>query len=194
MVLAVGGCVTWSQGSLADSTMQLTQGSLADVGRQFSQQFQCPIDRVTVGFDARVATPPSASVAADPTQLALYNQQLQTEIATTRAVRVAGCGQDAGYLCVTSGGQVQCVLQQRGWLGVSYSTLTRVVDRVEPGGLGERIGFRVGDTVIGLDHQAIQDPADVLRQLNDPRSQGHIITVLRGGIQQIDLAVPHPPN
>jgi hypothetical protein len=190
---ALAGAIS-GLGLLLGGCFSLTQGSVADASSQFSQRFQCPIDRVSAGLEPLTVKAPPPDVAADPARLAMYNQQVVAELGSSRVIDVAGCGQAAMFRCVEystrhSGEQVGCAMIERGKLGISIVTATRMIDRIEPGGLGERLGFRVGDVYVGIDRRPIADMADCLRLVNDPSSPGHVLTMLRGGTQ-IEITVP----
>jgi membrane-associated protease RseP (regulator of RpoE activity) len=165
---------------------------------QFSQSIQCPIDRVSVSFEAVAPNPPAPDVAADPARLAMYNQQIAAELAMLRMVNASGCGHAAMFRCAVRdtrhhGELAVCAMIERGKLGVSILRATRTIDRVEPGGLGERLGFRAGDVLVALDHQPITDTNDYVRQVADPQSPGHVVTVQRG-MSLVDISVPRLPE
>jgi PDZ domain len=200
--LLFGGCVSQGpQGAYPDAT--LTQGAytgptpmqraFAFVSHQFSERIQCPIERVGVRIESVTVDPPRPDVGADPERLAMYNRQVAAELETSRLLGVVGCGQAAMYRCLLRetrhGEGVGCVMVERGKLGIAITVATRTIERVEPGSLGEGIGFRAGDVLVALDHRPIADMADCVQQLNDPRSPGHMVTVQRAGAQ-IDLSVP----
>jgi len=164
--------------------------ALRSAGEQFAQMYTCPVDRVGVDLEPRVATPPPPDVQADPERLALYNQRIALELQTTLIVHVAGCSHEAMYLCVVAGDAVvACTLTQRDKLGVDVFTPTRTVTAVRAGGVGERLGFRVGDVYVALDHQPV-DLATAIRAIGDDASPGHVVTVNRGGAQ-LDISVPN---
>jgi PDZ domain len=196
LCLLLAGCAyqTVDPGALAPDEPSLLRQAFIDVGGQFSQAFQCPVERVGVKIEPRVPNPPSPEVAADPLRLAIYTQQIQVELALTKAISAEGCGHMATFVCAGRdtrhhGERAVCVMTERGRLGVSIVRATRLIDRVEPGGLGERIGFRTGDVIVGLDRRPLVDMDDYMRVINDPGSPGHVVTVLRGGAP-VDVAVP----
>jgi PDZ domain len=191
--LLVGGCTSRELVTVGDPAPALTQGAVADASSQFSQRLSCPPDRLAARLEPRAITPPP-DVAADPERLAMYTEKAAAEIAASTLVSVSGCGQSALYLCLGydsrhHGEQVRCALAERGKLGLAISVITRIIDRVEPGGLGERLGFRAGDAIVQLDRRPIADVAELVRQLNAPWSRGHVVTVMRGGAP-VDVSVP----
>jgi membrane-associated protease RseP (regulator of RpoE activity) len=165
------------------------QVAMATAGVQFSQAFVCPTERVAVQVEPIDTTPP-ASFAGDPQRVALYNQMLAVEIQRTVLVGASGCGQRAIYQCMLLGDATGCVLQQRGRLGLEVFAPTRTISRIEPGGLGERLGFQVGDVFVALDHQPVTDWMLAIQVLNSAASPGHVLTVSRAG-SQVDIAVPN---
>jgi membrane-associated protease RseP (regulator of RpoE activity) len=165
------------------------QIALTVAGEQFAQSFVCPTNRVIVKVEPLMATPP-ADISADPERLALYNQQIAAQMQSTLMVSASGCGQGAMYVCTPAGDSTACAVAQRGRLGLEIFSPTSTISGVIPGGVGERLGFRVGDVFAGLDHQAITDLATALRVLNDPASPGHVLTVNRAGTR-VDVAVPN---
>jgi membrane-associated protease RseP (regulator of RpoE activity) len=195
---SVIAAVLGALGLAAGSCFSLSESSLATVGAQFSQLVQCPMERVSAGLDATATKPPPADVAADPARLAMYNQQVATDLATNRWVEVRGCGHIAEYQChhwvpLHGGDQVACTLSDHDPYGLSMVMATRTIDAVAPGGLGERIGFRAGDVVVALDHQPVTDGGAYRKAINDPASPGHVVTVKRGA-EQMNLTVPRAGN
>ncbi len=166
-----------------------TQVAMTTAGVQFSQAFVCPTDRVNVQVEPIDATPP-ASFAGDPQRVALYNQMLAVQMQTTVLVGASGCGQRAIYQCTLLGDATACGLQQRGRLGLEVFAPTRTITRIEPGGLGEHLGFQVGDVFIALDHQPVTDWVLAIQILNSATSTGHVLTVNRAG-SQVDISVPN---
>jgi hypothetical protein len=196
LCLLIAGCGyrTEDPGALAPDEPSLLRLAFADVGAQFSQAFQCPIERVGVKIEPRVPDPPPPEVAADPARMAIYTEQIRAELALTKAISAEGCGHMATFVCAGRdtrhhGERAVCTMTERGRLGMSIVRATRTIDRVEPGGLGERIGFRPGDVLVAIDRRPITDMDDYLRQTNDPASPGHVVTVLRGGAP-VDVSVP----
>ena len=126
----------------------------------------------------------------------MYNQQTAEELRTTRWVDVQGCDHVARFKCAIIDSRhphSECPMADRAMLGITWLKASRTCTHVEPGSLAERIGFRLGDVLVALDHTAVSDLDAFTLQISDPNSPGHVVTVQRGS-KQVDISVPRLGN
>ncbi len=122
----------------------------------------------------------------------MYHEQYKQGLVDTRLVIATGCGKEFLYTCSVHT-RPSCNVAQRSRLGMDWLNANSTVTGVVPGGVGERLGFRVGDVLLELDHQPCSVPSDRFKVVGDPKGPPHVLTVQRAGAK-VDITVPPIPQ